>query len=115
MDLNQLKIKSLEYRKTILDIIYKSGAGHTGGSLSCIDILNVLYNSVLDINPKNFNEKDRNHYIHSKGHSVEALYTVLCDQGFFSKKILKNSIILTLILLDIPLEKFWELSITPAL
>ena len=61
MDLNQLKIKSLEYRKTILDIIYKSGAGHTGGSLSCIDNLNVLYNKVLDINPKNFNEKDRYH------------------------------------------------------
>ena len=90
MDLNQLKIKSLEYRKTILDIIYKSGAGHTGGSLSCIDILNVLYNKVLDINPKNFNEKDRNHYIHSKGHSVEALYTVLCDQGFFSRKDLEK-------------------------
>ena len=90
MDLNQLKIKSLEYRKTILDIIYKSGAGHTGGSLSCVDILNVLYNKVLDINPKNFNEKDRNHYIHSKGHSVEALYTVLCDQGFFSRKDLEK-------------------------
>ena len=90
MDLNQLKIKSLEYRKTILDIIYKSGAGHTGGSLSCIDILNVLYNKVLDINPKNFNEKDRNHYIHSKGHSVEVLYTVLCDQGFFSRKDLEK-------------------------
>ena len=90
MDLNQLKIKSLEYRKTILDIIYKSGAGHTGGSLSCIDILNVLYNKVLNINPKNFNEKDRNHYIHSKGHSVEALYTVLCDQGFFSRKDLEK-------------------------
>ena len=90
MDLNQLKIKSLEYRKTILDIIYKSGAGHTGGSLSCIDILNVLYNKILDINPKNFNEKDRNHYIHRKGHSVEALYTVLCDQGFFSRKDLEK-------------------------
>ncbi len=90
MDLNQLKIKSLEYRKTILDIIYKSGAGHTGGSLSCIDILNVLYNQVLDISPKNYNERDRNHYIHSKGHSVEALYTVLCDQGFFSRRDLEK-------------------------
>jgi len=80
-----LKKKSLEYRKLILEIIYNSGAGHTGGSLSCIDILNVLYNEILEITPSNFNSNDRNHYIHSKGHSVEALYTVLCDKGFFKK------------------------------
>ena len=44
MNLNQLKIKSLEYRKTILDIIYKSGAGHTGGSLSYTSSNNVILN-----------------------------------------------------------------------
>jgi transketolase len=71
-----LKKKSLEYRKTILEIIFRSGAGHTGGSLSCVDILNVLYNSVMDISPENFSKIDRDHYIQSKGHSVEALYTV---------------------------------------
>ena len=80
-----LKKKSLEYRKVILEIIYNSGAGHTGGSLSCIDILNVLYNEILEISPTNFNLDDRNHYIHSKGHSVEALYAVLCDKGFFKR------------------------------
>lgn len=85
-----LEKKSIEYRKTILEIIYNSGAGHTGGSLSCIDILNVLYNSILKINPNNFNELDRNNYIHSKGHSVEALYTVLCDRGFFDRKALNT-------------------------
>ena len=42
----ELELKSIEYRKTILNIIYKSGAGHTAGSLSCIDILNVLYNNI---------------------------------------------------------------------
>ena len=44
-----LEKKSLEYRKTVLEIIYNSGAGHTGGSLSCVDILNVLYNNFLNI------------------------------------------------------------------
>ena len=81
-----LEKKSLEYRKTVLEIIYNSGAGHTGGSLSCVDILNVLYNNFLEINPKNFATKNRNRYIQSKGHSVEALYTVLCDQGFFTRE-----------------------------
>ncbi len=86
MNIKDLQLKSIEYRKTILEIIYNSGAGHTAGSLSCIDILNVLYNNILDINPSNFNSIDRNHYIQSKGHSVEALYTVLCDKGFFTRK-----------------------------
>ena len=86
MNEKNLKKKSLEYRKTILEIIFHSGAGHTGGSLSCIDILNVLYNSVMDISPKNFPNLDRDHFIQSKGHSVEALFTVLCDCGFYSKK-----------------------------
>ena len=86
MNTKDLKLKSIDYRKTILEIIFHGGAGHTGGSLSCIDILNVLYNKILGINPSNFNSYERNHYIQSKGHSVEALYTVLCDRNFFSKK-----------------------------
>ena len=86
VDQKFLEKKSLEYRRTIIEIIYNSGAGHTGGSLSCIDILNVLYNSILEITPNNFNRIERNNYIHSKGHSVEALYTVLCDVGFFKKE-----------------------------
>ena len=86
MNTKDLKLKSIDYRKTILEIIFHGGAGHTGGSLSCIDILNVLYNKILAINPSNFNSYERNHYIQSKGHSVEALYTVLCDRNFFSKK-----------------------------
>lgn len=67
----------------ILSIIKKANAGHTGGSLSCVDILNVLYNHVMNITPSNFMSMDRDRYIHSKGHSVEALYSVLADNGFF--------------------------------
>jgi transketolase len=90
VDQKFLEKKSLEYRRTIIEIIYNSGAGHTGGSLSCIDILNVLYNGILEITPNNFSTIERNNYIHSKGHSVEALYTVLCDVGFFKKEDLKT-------------------------
>ncbi len=90
VDQKFLEKKSLEYRRTIIEIIYNSGAGHTGGSLSCIDILNVLYNGFLEITPNNFKDIERNNYIHSKGHSVEALYTVLCDVGFFKKEDLET-------------------------
>ncbi|MBD3267193.1 transketolase [bacterium] len=79
----ELEQKSLAYRKKILTYIKKAKAGHTGGSLSCIDILNVLYNRILNVSPETFSHPNRDRYIQSKGHSVEALYVVLADRGFF--------------------------------
>lgn len=79
----ELQIKSIQYRKTILRIIHQAQSGHTGGSLSCIDIINVLYNRIMNVSPQKFTDPDRDRYIQSKGHSVEALYTVLADRGFF--------------------------------
>ena len=78
-----IKEKSIIYRKNLLKYIKIANAGHTGGSLSCVDILNVLYNRILNVTPQNFADPNRNHYIQSKGHSVEALYVVLADKGFF--------------------------------
>ena len=75
--------KSIQYRRSILRSIAHAGAGHTGGSLSCVDILNVLYNEVLRISPATRNDPLRDRYIQSKGHSVEALFVVLADRGFF--------------------------------
>jgi transketolase len=79
----ELKIKSIEYRRKLLACIKRANAGHTGGSLSCIDILNVLYNRVLNVSPATFDDPGRDRYVQSKGHSVEALYVVLADRGFF--------------------------------
>jgi len=90
MDIATLEFKSIQYRRSILTMIKEAGAGHTGGSLSCVDILNVLYNHVMKVNPGNFRSPDRDRYIHSKGHSVEALYTVLTDCGFFPAEDLKT-------------------------
>lgn len=79
----ELELKSKEYRSKILKYIYQAKAGHTGGSLSCIDILNVLYNDILNVAPNTFTSPDRDRYIQSKGHCVEALFVVLADKGFF--------------------------------
>jgi transketolase len=79
----ELKLKSIEYRKTILRVIKQARAGHTGGDLSSIDILNVLYNNILNVSPDSFTDPNRDRYVQSKGHCVEALYTVLADRGFF--------------------------------
>lgn len=86
----ELKLKSVELRAKVLKYIYLANAGHTGGSLSCIDILNVLYNRVLKVDPNNFRDPDRDRYIQSKGHSVEALYVTLADRGFFAESELET-------------------------
>mgnify|MGYP001245887625 CR=1 FL=1 len=86
MTTKDLQIKSIEYRKKILQYIVGAKAGHTGGSLSCVDILNVLYNHVLNVSPETFSSPDRDRYIQSKGHCVEALFVVLAGQGFFPEE-----------------------------
>lgn len=86
----ELALKSLQYRRSILRWIKHAGAGHTGGSLSCVDILNVLYNRVLRVSPGTFSHRDRDRYIQSKGHSVEALFVVLADRGFFPESDLET-------------------------
>lgn len=86
----QLELKSIQYRKSILKWIKHAGAGHTGGSLSCVDILNVLYNRILRVSPDSFDSADRDRYVQSKGHAVEALFVVLADQGFYDESELET-------------------------
>ena len=85
-----LQQKSVLYRKMILTMIKEANGGHTGVSLSCVDILNVLYNQVMNVTPENFGHPDRDRYIQSKGHAVEALYAVLAERGFFPLEDLKT-------------------------
>ena len=87
---HELRVKSVQYRQRVLKYIYHAGAGHTGGSLSCLDILNVLYNRVLNVSPATFSDPHRDRYVQSKGHSVEALYVVLADCGFFPESQLET-------------------------
>ena len=86
----ELQLKSVRLRKLTLEAIVGAGAGHTGGSLSCLDILNVLYNRILNVSPETFGSPARDRYVQSKGHSVEALYAVLADRGFFPEADLKT-------------------------
>lgn len=90
MENKELKLKSVYLRKNILKYIYIAKAGHTGGSLSSVDILNVLYNRVLKVDPGNFRNPDRDRYIQSKGHCVEALFVTLADRGFFPESDLET-------------------------
>ncbi|MCR5175600.1 MAG: transketolase [Anaerovibrio sp.] len=81
-----LEAKAIDIRKDIIDLIYKAGCGHIGGDLSVTDILVDLYYKQMNVSPENINDPDRDRFVLSKGHSVEALYCVLADKGFFDKK-----------------------------
>ncbi|MBU9711227.1 transketolase [Evansella tamaricis] len=89
-ELTFLKRKATEIRKELITMIYESGTGHTGGSLSNTDILTVLYYKIMNVDSKNPNWEDRDRYVQSKGHSVESYWAVLADKGFFPKEELQT-------------------------
>ncbi len=89
-ELNTLKKHSVSCRKRLLEMIYKGNSGHTGGSLSSVDILVSLYFGIMKIDPENSEDPDRDRFIMSKGHSVEALFSVLSRKGFFEDEILDS-------------------------
>ncbi|WP_273760642.1 transketolase [Bartonella sp. ML70XJBT.G] len=81
-------IYALRLRLKILDLIRKAKSGHTAGSLSCIDFIYILYKHILQINPKRIHDPNRDRYVQSKGHAVEALYIVLSEMGYFDPQLL---------------------------
>ena len=72
-------------RQDLITAIYYAKSGHPGGSLSCSDILAVLYFNEMNINPLKPEDKSRDRFILSKGHSAPALYATLAEKGYFSK------------------------------
>jgi len=78
-----LERKALEIRKQLLNIIYGAGGGHTGGSLSSVDILVSLFFHTMKYDPTTPEDPARDRFILSKGHSVEGFYCVLARAGFF--------------------------------
>lgn len=75
-----------EMRKLIVTSLYHAKSGHPGGSLSCTDILAVLYNEEMNIDPKNPQKEDRDRFVLSKGHAAPALYAALAVKGYFPKE-----------------------------
>jgi len=85
-NIKELKKKAIEIRKDILIMLERAKSGHTGGSLSEVEILLSLYYYKLRFNPKDPQWDMRDRFILSKGHGCPALYAVLADVGFFPKK-----------------------------
>lgn len=92
---NTIQVKEMEkiavgVRKRLMRLIFEARAGHTGGSLSSVDILVALYFGILRLKPDDPKWEDRDRFILSKGHSVEGYYCVLAQAGFFTEEILST-------------------------
>ncbi|EES50474.1 transketolase [Clostridium botulinum] len=90
MNKQHLENISKELRKDIIEMIYESGSGHPGGSLSIIDVVTYLYFEKMNIDPKNPKLEGRDRFILSKGHAAPAQYSALAKRGFFEREELKN-------------------------
>ena len=85
----QLEIMATKARLLGLDAVHTAASGHIGGSLSAMDILTTLYFNVMQVDPANPQDPDRDRFVLSKGHCTPALYPVLSLRGFFPQEDLK--------------------------
>ncbi len=81
--MENLKAFSYDLRKKVVEMIIEGKGGHIGGDMSVIDILITLYFKQMNISPENMDDPNRDRFVLSKGHSVEAYYAVLAAKGFF--------------------------------
>lgn len=96
MSVKELELLAEKNRKRLVEVVYAAKAGHIGGDLSCLNVMTALYFEVmkgLTSNPSprgegNIMAADRDRFVLSKGHCVEALYVTLEAKGFLAPEVL---------------------------
>lgn len=83
--------RSFDLRRDCMDIIVAGGGGHIGGDMSMMDVLSYLYFDEMNISPENMADPNRDRFVLSKGHSMEAYYAVLCAKGFLDLEDVKKN------------------------
>ena len=95
MNIKELELLAEKNRKRLVEVVYAAKAGHIGGDLSCLNVMTALYFHVmkgLASTPplrggrEGLAERDR--FVLSKGHCVEALYVTLEAKGFLKPEVL---------------------------
>uniref|UniRef100_A0A7C3ZCC3 Transketolase n=1 Tax=Desulfobacca acetoxidans TaxID=60893 RepID=A0A7C3ZCC3_9BACT len=85
-DPNQLKEIARQIRLDIVEMLYRAGSGHGGGSLSATDVLVALFFSHMHLEPGNACYPERDFFVLSKGHAAPALYAILARLGYFPRE-----------------------------
>ena len=87
MTAKELTLQAEQNRRRLVEIVYNGKAGHIGGDLSCLNVLTALYFEVMNVRPQEPKWAERDRFVLSKGHCVEALYAVLEARGFIGKEL----------------------------
>ena len=89
MNVKELELLAEKNRKRLVEVVYAAKAGHIGGDLSCLNVMTALYFHVMKgLNPAEPKAADRDRFVLSKGHCVEALYVTLEAKGFLAPEVL---------------------------
>ena len=89
MSTKELELLCEKNRKRLVEVVYNAHAGHIGGDLSCLNVMTALYFEVMrNISPANPKNPERDRFVLSKGHCVEALYVTLEAKGFLKPEIM---------------------------
>ncbi len=107
-DIDELKLKAIDVRRSLIQTFYEGGGGHFGGCLSPIELLTALYFHTLRVDPDAPDAPDRDRFVLSKGHAGVALACTLAEAGFFPKEWLK-----TYGSLDSPIPTHPDMKVTP--
>lgn len=89
-EIQKLYLSANEIREDVVDMLKYAGSGHLGGSFSEAEILSVLFNNELKLDPSNPLWENRDRFILSKGHACPGLYSILAQKKFFPKTEFKN-------------------------
>ena len=89
MTTKELTLLAEKNCKRLVEVVYRAKAGHIGGDLSCLNVMTALYFDVMrNLNPQEPKASDRDRFVLSKGHCVEALYVTLEAKGFLKPEVL---------------------------
>ena len=89
MNVKELELLAEKNRKRLVEVVYAAKAGHIGGDLSCLNVMTALYFHVMKgLNPAEPKAAERDRFVLSKGHCVEALYVTLEAKGFLKPEVL---------------------------
>jgi transketolase len=83
---NEIGLAARFVRQHVIASIFRAGSGHPGGSLSCADLLAVLFGAELNVWPNAISDPMRDRLVLSKGHAAPALYAIGAHHGFCDKK-----------------------------
>ncbi|MBR1548675.1 MAG: transketolase [Prevotella sp.] len=98
MNVKQLELLAEKNRKRLVEVVYAAKAGHIGGDLSCLNVMTALYFDVMNnVEPgstppqkggRGQGNPDRDRFVLSKGHCVEAFYVTLEAKGYLQPEVL---------------------------